>query len=346
MTHSINVASIQLDVTPAAAVERLARAEEILRQAAIQSADLAVLPELFNTGYAYIEENYQRAEAPDGPTITWMKRMARSFNLHLAGSLLLRDAGEIYNSLMIVSPDGESWRYDKRYPFIWERRYFRPGSNLRVAHTALGDLGMLICIDSTHLNLWREHAGKVDMMVIASCPPHTGDFTYHFPSGEVLTTESLGRVMLPMRRAVPKAFTQLLEEQAAWLGVPVVNSVACGRFDSPVPDGRQMLTGMLLYNPSLYRYLPQADGMRISANMLEGCRIIGMDGKLLAERKQAEGEGFALAAVELPARKQAPVTPQPRLPLPGYAVWMSDLMAWMQRKAYKQQGSKKHSDQQ
>lgn len=335
MPHSIRVASIQLDVTPAPTAERLVRAEVILRQAIEAEAELAVLPELFNTGYAYNDDNYQRAETLDGVTVTWMKRMAHAQNLHLAGSLLLREGGEIYNSLLIVAPDGQTWRYDKRYPFIWERRYFHPGRGISVTHTGLGELGMLICIDSTHLNMWRKYAGKVDMMVIASCPPHTGDFTYHFPSGDTLTTESLGRMMLPMRQAVPLAFTRLLEEQAGWMGVPVVNSVACGRFESPVPDGRQTLSGMLLYNPSLRRYLPQAPGLHVSADMLEGCRVVGLDGKLLAERRQAEGEGMALAEAALPEHRQMPTTPQPRLPMPQYALWMSDLMALMQRKAYR-----------
>jgi hypothetical protein len=138
-----------------------------------------------------------------------------------------------------------------------------------------------------------------------------------------------------MSTTVPLAFTQLLEEQAGWLGAPVINSVACGKFESAVPDGRQMLLGMLLYNPRLARYLPQAEGMRISAQMLEGCRVVGLDGKLLAERKQAEGEGMALAEARLPESKQVRRSAQPRLPMPRYALWMSDLMAMGQVKAYK-----------
>ena len=113
MPRKIRVAAVQMDVKPAPTLERLARAVSQVRVAASQGAELAVLPELFNTGYAYIDENYARAEPMNGQTIEWMLSTARSMNLYLAGTLLVRDGEDIYNRMLVVSPEGRTWTYDK-----------------------------------------------------------------------------------------------------------------------------------------------------------------------------------------------------------------------------------------
>ena len=65
-----------------------------------------MLPEVFNTGYRYTDENFQRAEPADGLTVTWMKNLSARLNIHLAGSILLRDGSEIYNRCCSSRPTG------------------------------------------------------------------------------------------------------------------------------------------------------------------------------------------------------------------------------------------------
>ena len=84
-----------------------------------------------------------------------MKRTTRRMGIHLAGSLLLLEDGEIYNAMFIVAPDGRSWRYDKSYPWGWVRGYFRENrkkgaQRAVIADTELGSLGMLVCWDAGH----------------------------------------------------------------------------------------------------------------------------------------------------------------------------------------------------
>ena len=119
MPHTLRVATIQLNATPAPTDERLKRAAQYIQQAAEEGAKLILLPELFNIGYTYTAANYQRAETLNGATVTWMQSQAQQHNIHLAGSLLLLDEEDIYNSLILVSPDGRRWRYDKNYPFLF-----------------------------------------------------------------------------------------------------------------------------------------------------------------------------------------------------------------------------------
>ncbi len=76
MPRKIKVAAVQMDAQCTPAPERLARAERLVAEAAAAGADLVALPEIFNTGYCYSDENYQRAEPLGGKTVAWMQMTA------------------------------------------------------------------------------------------------------------------------------------------------------------------------------------------------------------------------------------------------------------------------------
>jgi predicted amidohydrolase len=54
-----------MNTFPSAAKERLVQAENFVTQCAEDGAQLFVLPEVFNTGYEYSDQNYLRAESLD-----------------------------------------------------------------------------------------------------------------------------------------------------------------------------------------------------------------------------------------------------------------------------------------
>jgi len=325
MPHSIVAAAVQLDVAAGSTAYKLSRARYFVAEAAEKGARLVVLPELFNTGYSYTPENYFRAEPVDGYTVRWMKQMAAEFNIHLAGSLLLLDQGEIYNALLLVAPDGRLWRYDKHYPWGWERAYFRPGRSVTVAQTDLGAIGLLICWDAGHLDLWQAYAGQVDCMVVASCPPDMTNPTYLFPDGNQITIDQMGPLMARMKGTGELVFQRMIAQQTAWLGVPTVATVSCGQFLSPVPSPRASFLSVLPAAPWLIKYYRQAPEMRVACEMVEGTWILNAAGQPSAQLSNHSGENYCLAEIELNRRNQ-PRTPQPTSPLAPLAYVLADRM--------------------
>lgn len=336
MSRTITMAAIQMDVTPAPTADRLVRAQRLIELAAQAGAQLVVLPEVFNTGYRYTDENYQRAEPPDGPTIKWMKNLTAQLNLHLAGSLFLRDGMEIFNSLLLIAPGGRSWRYDKNYPWGWERAYYRAGRGACIAQTELGDIGLMICWDCAHPPLWQQYAGQIDLLLISSCPPDASNPTFEFPNGDRLTYDQMGPAFRRLKGGGDKVFGTGLNQRTAWLRVPAVNTVGTGKVASAVPDGLGTLLMMLPFAPWLIQYLPQARHMRLSCDMTLGCKIVSPTGEVLSECAPAQGESFALAEVTLPDERPQPSGPQPPRPVTWLAYFSSDMaIPWLMRRLYR-----------
>jgi predicted amidohydrolase len=316
-----------MDADPAPTTERLARAEKLVTEATRVGAQLIVLPELFNTGYAYSDENHTRAERSDGPTATWMRDTAAHFGVHLAGSLMLLEQGDIYNALLLFAPDGRVWRYDKHYPCSWERGYFRDplgGRRVVVAETDLGDFGMLICWDIAHLGLWQQYAGCVDMMLICSCPPDIGDPTFCFPDGDRFTLEDLGP-LIAFRGSGRETFGSMLNRQTAWLSVPAVHTVGSGSIRTDLPNGRLTLLTYALTVPRLLKHLSHADRTQLACHMIPGTKVVSADGEVLAELTQERGEAFTQAEVHLSDRKLPPREPQPKSVVPGLVYFLFDV---------------------
>jgi hypothetical protein len=326
MPRTIKVAAVQMDANPASVSDRLNRADLLITQAAQAGAQLVVLPELFNTGYSYSEGNYRLAEPIDGITSDWMRKSAAHLGIHLTGSMMLFDQDEIFNALLLFSPKGQIWRYDKNYPWAWERGYFRERRGTTVAHTELGDLGLMICWDIGHRHLWKAYAGQVDMMVIASCPPDGTNPTYLFPDGRQITLDDLGPLIGSIKDSGRKIFGDMLNQQTAWLGVPTVHTVGSGHIQTRIPRGTALAWSLILFAPRVVRMLPHASKMQMSCDMIPGCKVVNASGQVISERAQAEGEGYTLANITIPDTRPMPEDKQPASTLNWMAYFNADIL--------------------
>ncbi len=324
MDKRIFLATTQLDVAPAPLAERLRRAEALVTEAARAGAQLVALPELFNTGYAYCDENFALAETIDGPTAQWMKQISARLGIYLAGSLLLRDGQDIYNALLLYAPNGRFWRYDKNYPWGWERAYFRERRRVTVAETDLGSIGLMLCWDMAHADLWQQYAGKVDLILACSCPPNFSDPVYYFPDGTRITGAQMGPVFGSLLHSERLVFADTPAQQSAWLGVPFIGSTACGTVDTALPNPVGSFLGLLPTAPWLIRYLPRVKQMKVRAGVVEAARILNAEGSQLAGLGKEQRESFALAEITVPARRPQPQGQQPKPPVSWLMYVVSD----------------------
>jgi predicted amidohydrolase len=307
-----------MNASPTPLLERLERAENLVDSAAGQGAELLLLPELFNTGYAYSERNFEQAEPLDGITASWMRKMALQKKVHLAGSFLRRSGKDIYNTLLLVSPNGQNWIYDKHYPWMWERAYFRPGQGIQVAETALGRIGMLICWDVAHETLWRQYASRVDLMLVSSCPPAVHDLSLVLPDGQRIPNARLGPFMRKAGWNADQTFGALLRRQSAWLGVPVVQAAGTGLFRSPFPRPRLSMLTLALSCPPILKLIPHADQILFEAGYYDESYIAAASGEVLS-RVPPGAEGFAISDVEIQAAPSQSPDSQPRFGLSATA---------------------------
>lgn len=328
MTCTLKIAAIQMDAMPAPTAERLARAADLVAEAATSGAKLVVLPELFNTGYEYHDRNYDLAETIDGPTVSWMKTQAADHQIHLAGSLLLRDGDDIFNAAFLVAPSGQLWRYDKHYPWAFERAYFRGSKDgaITIAETEVGRLGMMICWDSAHPELWQRYAGQVDAMVVMSCPPKMSASELVFPDGFRVNNRQLGPIFKTLytdQEFFPGADIEL---QTAWLGVPVVQTAGGGKMRSKLPRPFLALMTYLAARPDLWRRLRQAREVHLETGYDPQTKVLNGAGQVLS-RVESNGDGLTLAEVTLPDTLPQPSRPQPKMHTHLLGYWISDKLA-------------------
>lgn len=134
-----------------------ARAEELVRAAAAQGAQIILLPELFSGPYFCKTQNpdYFQWARPyaDHPMLARMQALAAQLQVVLPVSFFERAGQGYFNSLAIIDADGSALGYYRKThipdgPGYQEKYYFTPGDNeFRVWQTRYATIGAAICWD-------------------------------------------------------------------------------------------------------------------------------------------------------------------------------------------------------
>ncbi|WP_240911050.1 carbon-nitrogen hydrolase family protein [Paludisphaera soli] len=216
MAAAVQMPSDLLDLSA-----NLQRADGLLRQARDAGAELVVLPELFNTGYSLCPDFGPYGETPEGPTMTYLLRRARQWNLHIAAGYVEREGRHLYDSLAFCTPGGDLHVYRKRNLVFWERFRFHPGRSPLIVPTPWGRVGFAVCADMIYDRVWQEYRDRIDLAVVSAAWPEFAD------RGTGRRHWLLGRVG-PLCSDIPG---RVAED----LGIPVVFANQCGETQTRIP---------------------------------------------------------------------------------------------------------------
>ena len=150
----IRAASVQFNHTPGDKEANLGTVRAFVAQAAEQSVDILVFPEMCITGYWHVRKltrgqiDALAEPVPDGPSCRVLCDLARDTGMTIGAGLVERASdGTLYNAYLVAMPDGRTARHRKLHCFI--SGHMASGDEYTVFDDPHGcRLGVLICYDN------------------------------------------------------------------------------------------------------------------------------------------------------------------------------------------------------
>jgi predicted amidohydrolase len=209
-----------------------------------RGAQLVVLPELIVPGYR-LDPDFQRAGAEplDGATIQAWRELASSAGGYLAAGLCERDGDRLYNTAVLLGPDGILMHYRKLHTFAAEKQIFTPGDRgLPVAKLPLGVIGLCICYDLRFVETARILALRGAELICVPTAWVTG-FDRKGSDGEGFAPQARGAQLQANLDQVYIACAS--QAGAAWEQVFLGSSIICDPYGEvllgPLPPDRDEL---------------------------------------------------------------------------------------------------------
>jgi deaminated glutathione amidase len=258
----IRAAAIQYEPLLGDVERNLERAELLARQAGDDGAQLIVLPEFFSTGMAFEPRISDGVLPVDGPATQLLLRLARDYKAVVGGSFLCT-GDEPRNAFVLVGPHGVLGRHDKDIPTLWEHCFYVGGDDPGRIGAGVR-FGVAMCWEFMRRPTAVRLREQVDCVVGGSAwwsTPHNW----------------WARPFEQQRRRNGRNAIRSVRIMARLVGAPVVHAAMCGAFQC-----------RLLGTPLPYQ--GQYEG---------GALVASSDGTVLAARHASQGEGIAVAEVEL-----------------------------------------------
>jgi omega-amidase len=164
----VRVGLLQVDIVWEDSGASHARSGRLLDEAARAGARLAVLPEMFATGFSMHPERV--AQPPGGPSETFLRERARALDLWIIASVPEVADGKSRNVALVVSPSGGVSRYAKIHPFSFagEDRQYAAGDGILTVDIEGVRTTPFICYDLRFPEPFRLAADSTDLYVVVS----------------------------------------------------------------------------------------------------------------------------------------------------------------------------------
>lgn len=174
----MQVALIQGEIRLGKPEENFKQMRALLEQAVSEhpDLDLAVLPEMWNTGYA-LDRIHELADPEGGAAREWLSAFAAERRIQIVGgSIAEKRDGNIYNAMYVFDREGrEAARYAKIHLFrlMDEQKYVAPGERNVVFELNGTKAGAAICYDIRFPELARTLALQgAKLLIVPAQWPH------------------------------------------------------------------------------------------------------------------------------------------------------------------------------
>lgn len=178
MFSPVKIAAIQIEPYFHEVDRNLEKAKKYILEACENGAEIIVLPEVFNVGSAgkCRRDVYRVAEeVPGGKTCDMLLSLAKEKGVYIAGSMVEKEGMDLYNTAVLVGPDGIVGKYRKTHLCSNEFLWYEPGNlGIPVFHTPFGRIALLICMDTYFPETFRIAALQGADLVIV--PYASGDY--------------------------------------------------------------------------------------------------------------------------------------------------------------------------
>ena len=174
----MHIRACQLDADTGDAKARLAAVRWLVRDAALDGANVVVFPELALTGYGAGDAIRDRAETIEGPTVKELQYLANEHAVTVVTGLALREERGVINAAFVARPRQAPIVYAKQHLYgDYEKALFTPGSSPSEVFEIAGmKAAVLVCFDVEFPERVRElaTAGAEIIFVPTALPASNG----------------------------------------------------------------------------------------------------------------------------------------------------------------------------
>ena len=179
--NRMKITVIQQNIVWKDVAANLRQMQRLLRKA--EKADIYLFPEMCSTGFCM--QPHEIAEEPDGATVTKFKEWAREHDAAIAGTVMMRESGNVFrNRMYFVTPDGNVQYYDKCHLFEYsgEDKVYTPGDKKVIWEWRGVRVRPVICYD-IRFPVFLHNTGDYDVLLVSA----------NFPESRMLAWDTLIR---------------------------------------------------------------------------------------------------------------------------------------------------------
>ena len=294
----IRAAAVQFNSKLGDVDANLETAEQWVRFAFREGARWVVLPEFFTSGMTFIPEKMLDAHRPlSGAPAQLLRSLAIEGDAIVAGTFLAQSGDDVYNTMVIATPDGSTHTHDKDFPSGDVESSFYAGGedsefvaelsrngaatldeqipprNDNVQNGVFSlpdgiDVGSAICWEQVRYRTARRLKGNVDAIIAASAWPVL-DVDVGLPGVEADTLRNEMSIWKTWIKETPRRLARLV-------GAPVIHANLVG---------------------DAWGYTTGAGETPVLARFMGESQVVDGRGHVLASRPYTEGDGLAIADI-------------------------------------------------